>query len=126
MIAVRRILSVLVLVASPAAAQSAKSDRPAAPDTVHEEEASGATPITVGVAGGALSYQGGREEQALGAVVRWAPAAWLSLDATPTMVRVREPSAIAGVFLTATGVVDLPLDYTMSHSIHARASQPRE
>lgn len=119
MVAVRRILSLLVFIASPAAAQSAASDHPTAPDTAQHEEASGATPITVGVAGGALSYQGGREEQAFGAVVRWSPAPWFSVDATPTMVRVHEPSAIAGVLQTSSGLVDLPLDATVSHGFHA-------
>jgi hypothetical protein len=120
MIAVRRVLSMIVLIASPAAAQTATSDHPAAAaDTVHQEEASGATPITVGVAGGALSYQGGREEQALGAVLRWSPAPWFSLDATPTMVRVHEPSAITGVLQTSSGLVDLPLDATISHGFKA-------
>jgi len=119
MIAVRRVISVLFLIASPVAAQSATSDHPTVADTVHEEEASSATPITVGIAGGALSYQGGRDEQALGAVVRWTPAAWFSLDATPTMVRVHEPSAVAGVLQTSSGLVDLPLDATISHGFHA-------
>jgi hypothetical protein len=118
MIGVRRVLSVLVLIASPVAAQSARSDHPATTDAAHEES-SGPTPITVGVAGGALSYQGGREEQAFGAVVRWAPAPWLSVDATPTMVRVHEPSAVAGVLQTSSGLVDLPLDATLSHGFHA-------
>jgi hypothetical protein len=114
----RRFLSVLVLIASPAAAQSSGSDRATAPDSAPGDPA-GAPPITVGIAGGALAYQGGREEQALGAVVRWAAAPWLSIDVTPTMVRVREPSAVAGVLQSSSGLVDLPLDATVSHGFHA-------
>jgi hypothetical protein len=116
---VRRCLSVLVILASPLAAQTTSSKHPASPPA-HEDEATHPFPLLFGVAGGALSYEGGRQEQALGAVVRWVAAPWLSLSATPTMARVREPAAVAGGTLqTSSGLVDLPLDATLSHGFHA-------
>jgi hypothetical protein len=120
MLVARRCLSALLILASPAAAQTARSEHPApaaAPDTdatTHE------MPLLFGVAGGALSYQGGRQEQALGAVVRWVATPWLSLSTTPTMARVREPSAVApGTLQSSSGMVDLPIDATLSHGFHA-------
>ena len=41
------------------------------------------------MAGGALSYEGGRQEQAVGAVLRWVTTPWLSFSATPTAVHVQ-------------------------------------
>ncbi|MEO8622068.1 MAG: hypothetical protein ABI625_13445 [bacterium] len=40
----------------------------------------GAGHLLFGIAGGALSYDGGRSEQALGAVLRWVPTSWFSLS----------------------------------------------
>lgn len=119
MLVARRCFAILVTLASPVAAQTASSDHPAhAP--AHEDEATHQLPLLFGVAAGALSYQGGREEQALGAVVRWVATPWLSLSTTPTMARVREPSPVAaGTLQTSSGVVDLPLDATLSHGFNA-------
>jgi hypothetical protein len=114
-----RCLSLFVILASPLAAQSSKAEH-SAPAAAHEDEATHQSPLLFGVAGGALSYEGGRQEQALGAVVRWVATPWLSLSATPTMARVREPSAVsAGTLQTSSGLVDLPLDATLSHGFHA-------
>ncbi|MDB4882489.1 MAG: hypothetical protein JWL95_1255 [Gemmatimonadetes bacterium] len=122
MVSVRHVLSALLVLASPLAAQSARSDHAASSAPAHEEESENATPISFGLAGGALEYQGGRREQALGAVVRWAATPWLSFAATPTMVRVAEPSAAAGTLQTSSGLVDLPFDATVTHGFHARWS----
>lgn len=87
-------LTALVLMASPLLAQQSEKKAPVAPDTSHDDAAEVRPfPLQFGVAGGALSYEGGRSEQTLGAVVRWVTTPWLSLSATPTVVRVREPSA---------------------------------
>lgn len=114
---IRVYFGALTLLASPLAAQSAKQETPpAAPASRTDEEEAKPYPLQVGVAGGALSYEGGREEQALGAVVRWVATPWLSLSATPTAVHVREPSAVAaGTYQGASGVVDMPLDATVEH-----------
>lgn len=113
-------LTALVLAASPALAQTEKKVADA-PDTSRAEEAEvRPSPLQFGVAGGALSYEGGRSEQALGAVIRWVTTPWLSLSATPTAVHVREPSATAlGAYQGTSGLVDLPLDATLSHSFKA-------
>jgi len=116
---VRRALSVLLFAASPVTAQSA-SKQHAAPAATHDSVATHQFPLLFGVAGGALSYEGGRQEQALGAVVRWVATPWLSLAATPTMTRVREPSSVtAGALQTSSGPVDLPIDATLSYGFHA-------
>src|SRR5215207_2338473 len=89
-----RYLTVLALLASPLAAQSAKKELAASPAARQEEEPARPFPFQFGVAGGALSYEGGRQEQALGAVLRWVATPWISLSATPTAVHVREPSTL--------------------------------
>jgi hypothetical protein len=110
-----RCLAALVIAASPALAQtSTKTDSESVGDTPHS------VPLEFGVAGGALSYQGGRQEQAVGAVLRWVTTPWLSFSATPTAVHVREPSAtLPGSFEGTTGVVDLPVDATLAHDFDA-------
>ncbi len=121
MSSIRLSLAVLVLVASPLAAQGAKQEQPpAAPASSPDEADAKPFPLQVGVAGGALSYEGGRQEQALGAVVRWAAAPWLAFSATPTAVHVKEPSELtAGAFDGRSGLVDLPLDATVEHGFQA-------
>ena len=118
MLGVRRSLFLLLFLACPAAAQSPATQRtdstPASDGRAPHE-----LPLLFGVAGGTISYEGGRQEQALGVVVRWVATPWLSLAATPTMSRVREPAAVAGTLQTSSGLVDLPLDLTLSHGFHA-------
>src|SRR6476660_7727948 len=92
-------LAASVVAASPALAQtSAKADSAGASEDAHQ------APLEFGVAGGALSYEGGRQEQAFGAVLRWATTPWLAFSSTPTAVHVHEPSASAvGSFVATTG-----------------------
>jgi len=112
-----RCLLALLVAASPAVAQSSSHPDSAA---AAGEEATHPAPFQYGVAGGALSYEGGRQEQAVGAVLRWVTTPWLSLSATPTAVHVRQPSATAvGGYDARTGAVDLPLDATLSHEFKA-------
>ena len=113
--------ALLLVLASPLAAQSARQESlPEPAGARKEEEAAQPIPFQFGVAGGALSYEGGRQEQALGAVVRWAATPWLSFSTTPTAVRVREPSALAqGSFVGRSGIVDLPVDATLQHAFKA-------
>jgi hypothetical protein len=111
-----RCLLTLLVAATPAFAQTAHH----ADSTSNGEEATRQTPLEFGVAGGALSYEGGRQEQALGAVLRWVTTPWLSFSATPTAVHVREPSQTAvGSVQGTTGIVDLPMDATLSHDFKA-------
>ncbi|MFL5617011.1 MAG: hypothetical protein ACJ79A_01295 [Gemmatimonadaceae bacterium] len=120
MSSIRLYLGAMVLVASPLAAQVAKQEHLPAASAPQAEEEAKPFPLQVGVAGGALSYEGGRQEQALGAVVRWAATPWLALSATPTAVHVKEPSALAvGTFEGRSGIVDLPLDATVEHGFQA-------
>lgn len=117
---IRLYLSALTLLAGPLAAQSARQESLPVARAARESEEAKPFPVQVGVAGGALSYEGGRQEQALGAVVRWSATPWLALSATPTAVHVREPSALAvGAYQGHSGVVDLPLDATVEHGFSA-------
>jgi hypothetical protein len=76
-----------------------------------------------GVATGALAYQGGRSEQAIGGVVRWAPLRWFSIGATPTAVRVHEPAPSTLVpAMSRSGLVDLPIEATLSHAFQTSFS----
>ena len=73
-------------------------------------------PVQFGVAAGALHYQGGRQEQALGAVLRWYMQPWLSLGTTPTMVRAQEPAISPATGTTSrSGLTDIPVEATLSH-----------
>ena len=121
MSSIRLYLGALLIVASPLEAQSAKQERlPTDPTARQVEEGAKPLPFQVGVAAGALSYEGGRQEQALGAVARWLATPWLSLSATPTMVHVKEPSTLtAGAFDGRSGIVDLPLEATIQHAFKA-------
>jgi hypothetical protein len=111
-----RCLVALTLAASPAFAQASHP----ADSTKSSEDTARQTPLEFGVAGGALSYEGGRQEQALGAVLRWVTTPWLSLSATPTAVHVRQPSAtLVGSVEGTTGIVDLPVDATLAHDFKA-------
>ena len=111
-----RYLLALILTASPALAQTSSHTD----STATHEESEHHAPLEFGVAGGALSYEGGRQEQAFGAVLRWVTTPWLSFSATPTAVHVRQPSAtVVGTVEGTTGVVDLPVDATLSHEFKA-------
>lgn len=121
MSSIRLYLGALVWLASPLAAQAAKQDSLVAASQSRQDEGETAPfPLRIGIAGGALSYEGGRQEQALGAVVRWVATSWLSISATPTAVHVRQPSALtADTFDGRSGIVDLPLDATLEHAFEA-------
>src|SRR5215208_1225153 len=120
MFSTRVYLCVLLMLASPLAAQSAKKEQPAAATAREAEDEAKPFPVQFGVAGGALSYEGGRQEQALGAVLRWVAAPWLSLSATPTAVHVKEPSSLASDgFEGQSGLVDLPVDAAVEHGFEA-------
>ena len=90
----------------------------AAAITPDDDDADGRT-ILFGLAAGALSYDGGRDEQAVGAVLRWVPVRWLSLSATPTSVRARQPS-VGGVPANSHGgLTDIPLEATVARGLSA-------
>ena len=79
-----------------------------------EDEAAGRT-FLFGIAGGALNYDGGRDERALGAVLRWVPVRWFSLSTTPTTVRAREIATSTLPATTRSGLTDIPVEATLSH-----------
>lgn len=116
----------LAIISLPARAQStATKVTSAAPaDTSDDErdEGEGKPGFQYGVASGALSYDGGRSEQALGAVLRWVPVSWLALSATPTISRIHEPSTSTLPAVSASGFTDLPLEATATHAFHAAMS----
>lgn len=88
-----------------------------------DDDALGRT-FLFGLAGGALSYDGGRDEQALGAVLRWVPVRWFSLSATPTSVRARETAVGTLPATTRSGLTDIPVEATFSHRFRGVAWSP--
>ena len=118
-------LAGLTLAAFPTFAQKtpAKAAKPVAPavkvdttDDSDDEGDEGVRHFRFGIAGGALNYDAGRNEQALGAVMRWVPVSWLALSATPTSVRATEAGSATLPSRTRSGLTDIPLDATLSHS----------
>ena len=109
-------LSVPALAQKPARVAAASAPTDTARDA-RDEESSGQS-FLFGVAGGALSYDAGRSEQALGAVLRWVPVRWLSLSATPTSVRASESATTTLTNRTRSGLTDLPLEASASHGFH--------
>jgi hypothetical protein len=98
--------------ASPAKpAVATKADT--AQDDSDDDETGGRT-FLFGVAGGALSYDAGRSEQALGVVLRWLPVRWFSLSTTPTTVRAREIASSALPATSRSGLTDIPVEATVS------------
>lgn len=101
-------------VAVPATAADTAAD---APDDDNATDDDGA-PIGLqfGVASGAVSYGGGRSEQGLGLVVRWAPLRWFSMSATPSVAHLREPSGSAQqAAQTRSGLTDIPPELALTH-----------
>lgn len=77
--------------------------------------------LQFGVASGALRYAGGRSEQSLAGVIRWAPLRWFSISTTPTAIRASAPSLTATTPpVTRGGLVDLPVEMMLSHAIETR------
>lgn len=128
---VAAVLLVLAAVAPTASAQ--KPAKPATPaptaaatDSSDDDdaEAGGGRPFQFGIAAGALSYEAGRDEQALGAVLRWAPTRWFSLGATPTSVRARQAAFGTLPATTRSGLTDIPVEATLSHGFAGTTWSP--
>ncbi len=79
-----------------------------------DDEGDGGSPFQFGLAGGALSYDGGRSEQALGAVLRWLPVRWFSLSTTPTSVRAQQVATSSLSATSRSGLTDVPVEATLS------------
>ena len=74
--------------------------------------------LQYGVAVGALHYDAGRDEQALGMVFRWLPVQYLSLSMSPTSVRAREPGLTAtSADVVRSGLTDMPVEATLSKNL---------
>ena len=132
-------IAALMLAASAAVAQKpaapgkpATPTKPVAPavkaDTAEDDSGddgeSGGRQFLFGVAGGALNYDAGRSEQALGAVLRWVPVQWFSLSATPTSVRANEAATATLASRTRSGLTDIPLEATLSHGFAGVSLNP--
>lgn len=117
-------LVTFVTVGGPAGAQhalAATASTSATVDTTGDDDAGEGRPgFQYGVASGALSYPGGRTEQALGVVLRWVPVPWISLGVTPTVARIHEPAIASTGVVTRSGLVDLPLEASLSHAFKSR------
>ena len=92
--------------------------------TGEDDDDTGGHPFLFGLAGGALSYDAGRDERALGAIVRWVPSNWFSLSATPTSVRAREAATGTLPATSRSGLTDLPVEATLSRGFAGVAWSP--
>ena len=71
--------------------------------------------VSYGVTAAAFGFQDGHQEQALGAIIQLTPTRWLSLGASPTLLRV---SAVDGSE-SRFGITDLPVYAGVFHSFDA-------
>jgi hypothetical protein len=120
-----RLLPAILLAAAPLAAQtSSRKPAPSAPAKVAAADTSitdggnddEGVPLGLqyGVTTGALGYSDGRSEQALGAIVRWAPVRWFALSANPSGVHSAFTSTTRST--SRSGLVDLPVQALLSHA----------
>jgi hypothetical protein len=120
MLPLRYQLAALLSAVAPLAAQQAPTPIPVAIDSADTgvDDEGVRLGLQFGVATGALHYKEGRSEQALGALIRWAPTRWFSLSGTPSGVRVEEPvsSTTQG---PRSGLTDLPVEATVIHAFLA-------
>lgn len=68
-----------------------------------------------GISAAAFGWENGHQEQALGATIQLAPAHWLTLGASPTLLRISEGNGGP----TRTGFADLPLFAGVTHTFAA-------
>ncbi|MFL5608803.1 MAG: hypothetical protein ACJ8AD_20270 [Gemmatimonadaceae bacterium] len=114
-------LVALLSAIAPLAAQQTPTSIPVAVDSAVDSADAGVDDegvrlgLQFGLATGALHYKEGRSEQALGALIRWAPTRWFSLSGTPTGVRVEEPTS-STTRGPRSGLTDVPLEATATHA----------
>jgi hypothetical protein len=120
MLPLRYQVAALLLAVAPLAAQQTPTAAPVAVDDTDTgvDDEGVRLGLQFGVATGALHYKEGRSEQALGALIRWAPTRWFSLSTTPSGVRVEQPvsSTPQG---PRSGLTDLPVEATVIHTFLA-------
>lgn len=123
MLSIRQLVPALLLAASlPAVAQTTKPAAVPSADTANVDDEGVRLGFQFGVTSGALGYRDGRTEQALGAIVRWAPVHWFSLSATPTGVHSTTPPVSGSRQVSRSGIVDLPVTAAVSHRFDTRFS----
>lgn len=116
----RFLVALLVLSAAPLRAQSPAPSATTS-DTADAVDNEGVRlGLQLGLTTGALGYGDGRSEQALGALVRWAPTRWFALSTSPTAVRSTTPPTSGTQSISRSGLVDLPVSASMSHHFGGR------
>jgi hypothetical protein len=120
MLPIRYQLAALLSAVAPLAAQQAPTPIPVTLDSADTgvDDEGVRLGLQFGVATGALHYKEGRSEQAVGALIRWAPTRWFSLSGTPSGARVEEPlsNTVQG---PRSGLTDLPVEATVMHAFSA-------
>lgn len=115
MLSIRLLAPAFLLAAAPLLAQTSSSTTAPAADSAQVDDEGVRLGFQFGVTSGALGYRDGRTEQALGAIVRWAPVHWFSLSATPTGVHSTTPPISGSQQVSRSGLVDLPVTAAVSH-----------
>src|ERR1700737_4112139 len=126
MLPLKRLASALLLSAAPLGAQAARQPTAVVADTSEDDAVDDEgvrLGLQYGVPSGALRYGSGLSEQALGAVIRWAPTRWLSLSATPSGVRVSQPASGTVAAASRSGLADMPVEATVTRAF-ATAYKP--
>lgn len=123
MLSIRQLVPAFLLAAAaPLAAQTASPAKAPSADTAKVDDEGVRLGFQFGVTSGALAYRDGRTEQALGAIVRWAPVHWFSLSATPTGVHSTTAPVPGSPQVSRSGLVDLPVTAAVSHRFDSRFS----
>jgi hypothetical protein len=86
-----------------AEAGKAQSPRPKLTDSTVDRTRDGSPRFSTGVTAGAMSFTGGRNEQALSILLQFRPVSWLSFSAAPGFGRTTSGT------LSSEGLTDMPL-----------------
>jgi len=107
----------LVGAAVPVVATAQNRDSTQRSDSARLDDSDTPRRLTYGVTGGAMHFADGREQQSMGAVVRWHLFPSIAVATTPAFARVNQPLVVGGG--TTTGMTDLPVELNFDHQFAA-------
>jgi hypothetical protein len=97
---------------------AAQSSKPRHADSAEAQTDNGSPQFSTGVTAGAMSFTGGRNEQALSLLVQFRPVSWLSLSAAPGFGRTTFGT------LSSNGLTDMPLASAAQYSAATLPGSP--